>query len=87
MFNEIDIEGSEKKLYDGDYVIMVSDGMLDFVSEVDKEEVFKNILEEINVTNPQEMADTILERILEKEEHGVRDDMTVLVAGFWEKSN
>lgn len=87
MFNEIDIEGSEKKLYDGDYVIMVSDGMLDFVSEVDKEEVFKNILEEINVTNPQEMADAILERILEKEEHGVRDDMTVLVAGFWEKSN
>ena len=87
MFNEIDIEGSEKKLYDGDYVIMVSDGMLDFVSEVDKEEVFKNILEEIDVTNPQEMADTILERILEKEEHGVRDDMTVLVAGFWEKSN
>ena len=87
MFNEIDIEGSEKKLYDGDYVIMVSDGMLDFVSEVDKEEVFKNILEEINVTNPQERADAILERILEKEEHGVRDDMTVLVAGFWEKSN
>lgn len=87
MFNEIDIEGSEKKLYDGDYVIMVSDGMLDFVSEVDKEEVFKNILAEIDVTNPQEMADTILERILEKEEHGVRDDMTVLVAGFWEKSN
>ena len=87
MFNEIDIEGSEKKLYDGDYVIMVSDGMLDFVSEVDKEEAFKNILEEIDVTNPQEMADTILERVLGKEEHGVRDDMTVLVAGFWEKSN
>ncbi len=87
MFNEIDIEGSEKKLYDGDYVIMVSDGMLDFVSEVDKEEAFKSILEEINVTNPQEMADTILDRILGREEHEVRDDMTVLVAGFWEKSN
>ncbi|SET41604.1 stage II sporulation protein E [[Clostridium] polysaccharolyticum] len=87
MFNEIDIEGSEKKLYDGDYVIMVSDGILDFVSGVDKEEIFKEILEEMDVTNPQEMADTILKRILEKEEHGVRDDMTVLVAGFWEKSN
>ena len=85
MFNEIDIEGSEKKLYDGDYVIMVSDGMLDYLSEVDKEEVFKNILAEIDVTNPQEMANVIMKRILERENHGVRDDMTVLVAGFWEK--
>lgn len=85
MFNEIDIEGSEKKLYDGDYVIMVSDGMLDYLSEVDKEEVFKNILAEIDVTNPQEMSNVIMERILERENHGVRDDMTVLVAGFWEK--
>lgn len=87
MFNDIDIEGSEKKLYDGDYVIMVSDGMLDYLSDVDKEETFKRILEEIDVTNPQEMADKVLAQILEKEKHGVRDDMTVLVAGFWEKSN
>lgn len=85
MFNEIDIEGSERKLYDGDYVIMVTDGMLDYLSEIEKEEVFKNILAEIDVTNPQEMANVIMERVLEKEEHGVRDDMTVLVAGFWEK--
>lgn len=87
MFNEIDIEGSEKKLYDGDYIIMVSDGMLDYLSEADKEEAFKNILLEVNVTNPQEMANTIMERLLNQEEHGVRDDMTVLVAGFWEKCN
>lgn len=87
MFNEIDIEGSEKKLYDGDYVIMVSDGMLDYLNGVDKEEAFKNILTDIEVTNPQEMADKVLSHILEKENHGVRDDMTVLVAGFWEKCN
>ena len=85
MFNEIDIEGSERKLYDGDYVIMVTDGMLDYLSEIEKEEAFKNILAEIDVTNPQEMANVIMERVLEKEKHGVRDDMTVLVAGFWEK--
>lgn len=86
MFNEIEIEGSERKLYDGDYVIMVTDGMLDYLSEVEKEEAFKNILAEINVTNPQEMANVIMERVLEKEKHAVRDDMTILVAGFWEKN-
>lgn len=87
MFNDIDIEGSEKKLYDGDYIVMVSDGILDYLSEADKEEAFKNILLELDVTNPQEMADTIMKYLLSKEGHGVRDDMTVLVAGFWEKSN
>lgn len=85
MFNEIDIEGREKKLCDGDYVIMVTDGMLDYLSEVEKEEAFKQILKEIDVTNPQEMANVIMERVLQSENHGVRDDMTVLVAGFWEK--
>lgn len=85
MFNEIEIEGREKKLCDGDYVIMVTDGMLDYLSEVEKEEAFKQILKEIDVTNPQEMANVIMERVLQSENHGVRDDMTVLVAGFWEK--
>lgn len=85
MFNEIDIEGREKKLCDGDYVIMVTDGMLDYLSEVEKEEAFKQILKEIDVTNPQEMANVIMERVLQSENHGIRDDMTVLVAGFWEK--
>lgn len=87
MFNEIDVEGSETKLHDGDFVIMVSDGVLDYLSEVDKEEAFIEILKDIDVTNAQEMANVILKHLLEKESHGVRDDMTVLVAGFWEKSN
>lgn len=39
------------------------------------------------MTNPQEMADCIMNCLLKKETHEVRDDMMVLVAGFWEKSN
>lgn len=87
MFNEIDVEGSETKLYDGDFVIMVSDGVLDYLSEIDKETAFAEIIKSVDVTNAQEMANVILERLMEKEGHGVRDDMTVLVSGFWEKSN
>lgn len=87
MFNEIDVEGSDTRLYDGDFVIMVSDGVLDYLSEIDKEEAFAEILKSIDVTNAQEMANIILKSLIEKENHAVRDDMTVLVAGFWEKSN
>lgn len=85
MFNEIDIEGSARKLYDGDYVIMVSDGMLDYLQGIDKEEEFKNLLMGITATNPQEMANEILNQISQTQNYEIRDDMTVLVAGFWEK--
>jgi len=86
MFTEVDIEDSAKKLYDGDYVIMVSDGVLDCLEGLEKEEEFKDILLEIDVANPQELATSIIERVKERNREKVRDDMTVLVAGFWEKT-
>lgn len=86
MFTEIDIDDSAKKLYDGDYVIMVSDGVLDCLEGIEKEEELKDILLDMDVTNPQEMADTLLERVRERSNGKVRDDMTVLVTGFWEKT-
>ena len=43
------------------------------------------ILESIHVSNPNEMAKKILERVSLFTGGQVRDDMTVLVAGIWEK--
>ena len=51
----------------------------------EKEECIEFILSEIKSNNPQEIAHTILEKVLEVSKQTRGDDMTVLVAGIWEK--
>ena len=78
---EPDISGL--KLHDGEYVILVSDGVVDALPFYDKEQHLARIIDEIKCLNPQKMADKILEecRYYRGNEH--RDDMTVLVMGIW----
>ena len=45
----------------------------------------EKILETVETNNPGQMAKQILERILLFTAGKVPDDMTVLVAGIWEK--
>lgn len=83
--NAVDMETASKKLYDGDFVIMVSDGVIDAIDMEDKERYMSNILMDIHSTNPQEMAKNILDRVIEEAEGRKNDDMLVMVAGVWDK--
>lgn len=85
IFNHVDYDNVSKKLYDGDFIIMVSDGVLDCVSGENKEEFFEKLLGEMTLQNPKEIANVILERAIEENNHVAEDDMTVLVAGVWRK--
>ncbi len=85
MFQQIETEPRNIRIEDGDFVIMVTDGILDSFSVDEKEECFEFILSEIKSNNPQEIADKLLEKVLEVSEKSREDDMTVLVAGVWEK--
>ena len=85
MFQKIETENSGFEVEDGDFVIMVTDGILDSFSADEKEACLELILSEIKSNNPQEIADRILEKVLEISEKSREDDMTVLVAGIWEK--
>lgn len=85
VFNQVDFDQKSKKLYNGDYIIMMSDGVLDCLKDVDKEVTMQKIIMEMKTNNPQEMANYILEKALAENEHIPLDDMTVLVAGVWEK--
>ncbi len=60
-----------------DYVIMLSDGVVDAFGE---EELLQNFLKNINLSNPQEVADRILNRAKREQQNYPDDDMTVLVA-------
>lgn len=83
IFHKIDVSGQKRQLVDGDYIIMVSDGIVD---GVDNEEIFEQVLAQIKLQSPQEMANYILQFVLHKTMGRVQDDMTVLVLGLWENS-
>lgn len=85
LVQQMDFETTSKKLYDGDYLIMVTDGVLDALPLEKEEEVMKEIIMQIHSTTPREFGRSILERALGYCEYQARDDMTVLVAGVWKK--
>ena len=85
IINETDCDSIVKKLYDGDYVIMISDGVLDCFSG-ENIYLLENFISELKISGPNEMAENILEYALAQRDGYVSDDMTVLVAGIWQKN-
>lgn len=85
VLEEVDMETITKKLYDGDFVIMVSDGIVDALDYPDKEEAMGRIIMEIKTSNPRQMAINILSQALVKCKGVPEDDMTVICTGIWEK--
>ena len=73
-----------KKLWDDDRIIMVSDGVLEAMPGEEKEMVMKDFLASLPPGRPKDMAEQILGFALSFGEDA-RDDMTVLVAGVWER--
>ena len=71
-----------RKLWDGDKIIMVSDGVLDAMPGVEKEKAFREFLDGLPDTGVQETAEMILTFALSFEGEP-RDDMTVLVGGIY----
>lgn len=81
IFHKVDFDHSIKKLYAGDYIIIVSDGVLEAIEALDKEEQLMNIIAGLVSENPQGMAEEIIDKVLRVKEPN--DDMTVIVAGIF----
>ena len=75
-----------RTLQNGDYVIMLSDGVLDALSQGLGEEILPEIIGRMEYTNPNEMANQILAYCIKQSKGQIRDDMTVLVTGIWDQS-
>ena len=85
VFKKPDIEAVGRTLMDGDYIVMVSDGILDALSQGIGEDMLSELIGNTNLENPGEMANAILNFCIHQSRGRVRDDMTVLVIGIWKR--
>lgn len=76
---------AEECLYEGDYVIMVSDGVLDCLPFYDKEKQLGEIIKNAKENNPERLAEHIMSECRFFNEKENKDDMTILVTGIWRK--
>lgn len=75
----------ERTLRHSDYVIMLSDGMMEAAGRGLGEDVFSEYIGSITCANPSEMANQILNYCIHQCKGQIKDDMTVLVIGLWER--
>ncbi len=85
VFGQLEPEVMYRTLESGDYVIMLSDGVLDALSQGIGEDVMPEIIGRMNYSSPGEIANQLLAYCLAQSKGQVRDDMTVLVLGAWEQ--
>lgn len=68
---------------DGEYIILLSDGVIDALPFFDKEKEMMKIINDISAMNPNMLAKKIMKETLFFTDGEKRDDMTVLVMGIW----
>jgi stage II sporulation protein E len=85
ILSKIDVELVKQKLKDSDFIVMVTDGVLDCNKGiVDKEKWLAEMIMNIRTRNPQRLAEEILQGCLEANDGVAPDDMTVIAAKIWE---
>lgn len=84
IFQQIDSQPLSRTLEDGNYLFMVSDGVIDAFGEQEYENTVSRLILEMKEQNPGELADKLLRLALIAAKGHVRDDMTVGVIGIWE---
>lgn len=87
---EAESEVTVTELEEGDMVIMVSDGVIDgfykpWTKVVDEGDTIERLIGNLTCQNPNDMANQILMHALARSAREATDDMSVLVAGIWNR--
>lgn len=86
VFQQAKVRPLSKSLQDGDYLFMMSDGVVDAFSGQGYENAVCRVIAEMQEQNPGELAERLLRKALIAAGGRVRDDMTIAVIGVWENS-
>jgi stage II sporulation protein E len=84
ILSEINLDRQKVKVKDGDYIVMVSDGIIDAGKNNNMGDNWLiYFLQNIDSTNPKEISNLILNKALDIQNGEVEDDMTVLVTKIY----
>lgn len=85
VLQEIEIDTKEIEMESGDFVIMVTDGVMDALPVENQETLMKTFICDADIQNPEELAHFIMGKVLEASGTVPVDDMTILVVGIWKR--
>lgn len=83
IFQRVETLPIHRQLHDGDFLVMVTDGVVDAFSSEDYEDGFRRVVADIDSQNPGDIAEKLLRIAICKSGGRIRDDMTVSVIGIW----
>lgn len=81
----MEVESVKKKMDSGDFLVMVTDGVIEYLHVRNPKETLADIIRTVKTDNAGVLAEKILEQVLVRTGGHAMDDMTVLVTGIWEK--
>lgn len=84
VITDLQVAAQEMQLQDDDYLIMITDGILDALPVAEQDFLLEGIIRGSHTNNPKELAEHILQQVLEWRGGEPQDDMLVLVTGIWE---
>lgn len=84
IFRGVDTEIVRRSLMDGDYIVIMSDGVVDAMEEFGYGEDMCQVISKLDLQSPREIAQTLLQYVIHRSRGSIRDDMTIIVVGVWE---
>ena len=82
ILGQSDADRSRRIIKEGDTLVMVTDGAMQWVKSAKKEEPFANYLARQKTSHAGELASRLLDRVLEADQHSLKDDVTIMVIRF-----
>ncbi len=82
-FETLNLDTVRIRLEDGDYMILLSDGVVEGLQEEEKLVRLEEYISRLDLIKPREMSKAILDYSIQLHRGKAADDMTVVVAGVW----
>ncbi len=83
IFQSVELQTLHRQLHSGDYLVMMTDGVLDALRDNDYEETMAELIGALKEQNPRELAERLLHAVLCVNGGHIQDDMTIVVTGVW----
>ena len=85
ILRHISMDKNDMILKHNDMVLLMTDGIMEAVGDAQEDVAWlSSLFETFYSSNPQDVADYILQEAKKKAENGKKDDMTVIAGRFWE---